>query len=63
MAYWQQSQLNSLSFSLAPSIPCCYLKMNFKLQHSETRKKYGCAFNKPHILYVSFAVGIFTLNQ
>lgn len=43
--------------------PCFYPKLNFHLQHSETRKKYGCVFNTPHILHVSFAVGIFTMNQ
>lgn len=63
VAQWKQSQLHSLSFSLAPSIPCCYPKMNSHLQHNETRKKYGCAFNTQHILYVRFVVGIFTLNH
>lgn len=75
---WQTSQMfSNLPIELLEAVPaslpillpcsqhrpCFYPKLNFHLQHSETRKKYGCVFNTPHILHVSFAVGIFTMNQ
>lgn len=44
VTHWRQPQLHSLSFSLAPSIPCCYPKMNFHLQHSKIRKKIWMCF-------------------
>lgn len=63
VTHWRQPQLHSCPSPLPPVYLAVILKWISTYSIVKLGKKYRCAFNIPHILYVSFAVGIFTLNQ